>query len=275
MADVTPVRRTSLYFQESGRLTELNAVPGRRVEQGAVLARLDVRDLQHEARLAQIDAETARLVLDNLRLRGALPFDIRLQELALEKQQEMIDYLSARIEGATIRAPYAGVVSSVEVQVGDRVADFATVLEMDDPALLELQMSVDEGDYARIRIGQETRVAAADGSWQPVRIIQLTHRSPAQDATVNHDEYLVHLTLPKKGIDIRENNRVGIQVVVERRQNALVIPLAGLREFQGRTYVRLLEGESRREVDVTVGIRTATQAEIVDGLTEGQLVMVK
>lgn len=48
-----------------------------------------------------------------------------------------------------------------------------------------------------------------------------------------------------------------------------------LREFRERTYVRVLDGEQRREVDVRVGVRTDTQVEILSGLEAGELVIGK
>ena len=54
-----------------------------------------------------------------------------------------------------------------------------------------------------------------------------------------------------------------------------LITSAALREFSGRTYVRVLTDGVRREVDVRTGIHTGTRVEIVDGLEEGELVIGK
>jgi macrolide-specific efflux system membrane fusion protein len=272
-ADLTPVRTTSLYFKESGRVQTLAVEPDQAVVRGAVLAQLDIGDLEHQLRLAELDREIARTTLEKMRGMGSNSLDIRIQDLVLQKHEETIAYLSARAEAATIRAPYDGVVTSVLVQVSDRVADYATVLVMSDPKVMELQMTVTQDQFAEIHRGQEAKVRAGDGSWLPVSIVQTTHRDPARDASVGRDEYLVHLSLPGKGIDFREASRVNAEIVLERKADALVIPLAGLREFQGRTYVRVLEGETRREADVRTGIRTETEVEIVEGLAEGALVI--
>ena len=43
----------------------------------------------------------------------------------------------------------------------------------------------------------------------------------------------------------------------------------------GRTYVRLLDGEARREVDVVVGIEGDRMVEIAEGLAEGDVVILR
>ncbi|UUZ85167.1 hypothetical protein LJK88_17265 [Paenibacillus sp. P26] len=64
-----------------------------------------------------------------------------------------------------------------------------------------------------------------------------------------------------------------IAIVTEHRENVLVIPRAGLRNYMGRDYVQVLEGESRKEVDVEKGIVSATEVEIRKGLSEKQQII--
>jgi hypothetical protein len=46
------------------------------------------------------------------------------------------------------------------------------------------------------------------------------------------------------------------------------------RSYQGRQFVQIVNGETRREVDVQVGLVNQTEVEIVSGLSEGQQVVV-
>ncbi|MNY77606.1 macrolide transporter subunit MacA [compost metagenome] len=62
-------------------------------------------------------------------------------------------------------------------------------------------------------------------------------------------------------------------IILEKRENVLVIPSTGLRQYIGRNYVQVLEGESRKEIDVEKGLVTATEVEIRAGLKEGQKVI--
>jgi hypothetical protein len=54
----------------------------------------------------------------------------------------------------------------------------------------------------------------------------------------------------------------------------LIIPRGALRNYQGRDFVLVVDGETRREVDVQRGLATQTEVEIVKGLNEGQQIVV-
>jgi RND family efflux transporter MFP subunit len=271
-AEVTPVRETALYFRESGRIREVATVAGARVAAGAVLARLDSGGLEHELRLASIDVRIAELELERIEATGGTLFDRSIQELAVARQRENADYLRERLEASTIRAPYDGIVRSVSYAVSDRVADYATVIQLTDPSSLELQMEVSASQLDAVTPGREARVRTAENAWVPSSVIGTTRRAVGEDAA-RRERYLVELSLPRALSGEPPGRMLAAEVILDKRAAALVIPLAGLREFQGRTYVRVLDGDLRREVDVRVGIRTDTQAEILEGLTEGQKVI--
>ncbi|MNP32334.1 hypothetical protein D3C76_1255080 [compost metagenome] len=53
-----------------------------------------------------------------------------------------------------------------------------------------------------------------------------------------------------------------------------MIPRGALRSYGGRNYVQILDGQSRKEVDVEQGIVTQTDVEIRQGLKEGQKIII-
>jgi macrolide-specific efflux system membrane fusion protein len=178
------------------------------------------------------------------------------------------------VERTVIRAPYAGVLSGVRYVVGDMVGEYDTVMEILDPAQLELQMAVSVDEFQLIEAGQKATVEVRRDEWQPAVVTRTVYRVVSRDTASRRDEYVVHLKLLRRPTEPLEmNERLSARVIQAEHPAALAIPPAALREFQGRTYVRVLEGEVRREVDVKVGIRMPTRVEILEGLAEGDLVI--
>lgn len=68
-------------------------------------------------------------------------------------------------------------------------------------------------------------------------------------------------------------NQADITIVTQKRDQVMVIPRAGLRNYMGRDFVQVLDGESRKEIDVEKGIVAATEVEIRKGLSEGQQII--
>ncbi len=66
-----------------------------------------------------------------------------------------------------------------------------------------------------------------------------------------------------------------LEIVHERRENVLVIPLQSLYRESGQHFVYVVEDGRRIRREVVVGLETAIECEIVEGLTEGEDVYVK
>ncbi|MDI9497314.1 MAG: hypothetical protein QM270_02355 [Bacillota bacterium] len=66
-----------------------------------------------------------------------------------------------------------------------------------------------------------------------------------------------------------------LEIVHERREDCLVIPLQSLYRESGQTFVYVVEDGRRIRREVVVGLQTAIECEILEGLTEGEAVHVK
>lgn len=275
VARVQSVRLQELYFQEGGRLAELNVGTGDRVTQGQILARIASGPILHSLRLAELDLEIDRLRASSQRP-GSSSVDRQIRQLELAKRQEAVDFLRRRVEAHTIRAPYDGVITRVNPVVDEIVEGYRTIIEIADPSELELQMDVSGDQFDRMEVGQSAQVEITSGTWASGTVSRLSSRTSGRDSALRREEYVVHLRLDAAdALSLRMGARHAAGVLVDFRQDTLLIPVSALREFQGRTYVRVLEGVQRREVDVKVGVRTATRVEILEGLESGQTVIGK
>jgi len=272
LARVAPTLETDMYFKESGRLAVLNVAPGQRVRKGDLLAQLEIGTLEHQLAQAEVDVEIARLRL--AATQGAPPIEVQLQELALRKAELTVEQLRSRIDAATLRAPHDGVVQSVRGRVGQIINEYTTLLVVADPAAMEIRMEIRRReDVEKLAREQKALVEVSRDNFVPARVVQIT-QDPETVGSIT-PTYFVHIELddPAASRGLRLGDLLTTRIIVREKENALVIPRAALREFMGRRYVRILDGDARREVDVDVGIITPTEVEILAGLSEGDLVI--
>ena len=163
-------KRAVLATRAAGIIEELPVRLGSQVEAGDVIAKL-------EAEGKEAAVETARQLLDQreaeaeaarrLTERGSLPklqLDNALSALAAAKSQ--LEAAQAELDRNILRAPFAGVIDKVDVELGSSVsqgAQVATLLNL-DPILARGEVSerdlgyVSRGDDAEIRLVNGTTV---------------------------------------------------------------------------------------------------------------------
>jgi multidrug efflux pump subunit AcrA (membrane-fusion protein) len=66
---------------------------------------------------------------------------------------------------------------------------------------------------------------------------------------------------------------VRLSIILAQKADALWLPLQVVREFEGRYFVIVQDGDVERRVDVKVGIVDDDRIEVTQGLTEGQVVV--
>jgi UDP-3-O-[3-hydroxymyristoyl] glucosamine N-acyltransferase len=77
--------------------------------------------------------------------------------------------------------------------------------------------------------------------------------------------------LPEK---VKLGSHARITFVQDIRENVIILPRSQINLMSGRRYVNVLEDGVRVEKDVEIGLMTDTEAEIIKGLDEGDLVIV-
>ncbi len=159
---VRPLRRAIVGAKVSGVIEQLPVALGQRVEAGDLLAQLAASDLAARVTQARTQREQARRDLERdtrLAEGGATTEDavrvgrdrVALAEAALHEAETTLGY-------ATLRAPFAGVISRRLVYAGDLATAGQPLVEIEGTDAFEVEVAVPDSLAAALRVGTAVRV---------------------------------------------------------------------------------------------------------------------
>lgn len=138
------------------------------VKKGQLLVQLDDAELNAQTREAEARAELARL---NRSRAEALSADRTLAQSELDRarSEEMaatasLDLLRVRLARTRIESPFAGVLGSRRVAVGDYVTPSNVLTTLDDLSALKVDFQIPERSMDRVRNGSRVQVSARVGN---------------------------------------------------------------------------------------------------------------
>ncbi|MCA9994260.1 MAG: hypothetical protein KDE56_00850, partial [Anaerolineales bacterium] len=94
-----------------------------------------------------------------------------------------------------------------------------------------------------------------------------------QDVAENDSTARIAFANPEDAAQFTAGSRVQVNIFLEERPDALWLPPAALREFNGRQFVVIQQDGGERRVDVVLGIEGDGRIEIVSGVAEGDIVV--
>jgi len=267
-----------LSFAEEGRRVEKVYVKsGDTVRKGQTIAELKTDDLELQALRKDIDVRKKELEILNL-LRdedgtASAQSERSVAARELELLRTELRQLEERLAGSKIVAPFDGTVTSLSVKVGDTAIAYETVAVVSDLNGVIAAAAFASADAAALSVGMEAVVDVNGFGTLKGRIVRLPIEGSASGGALTLDgAVLVKLEGLPDGAAV--GTPLTISVPVQRRENAVAVPPAALRTHAGRTYVQTVDDAgNKREVDVEVGLTTATEVEILKGLEPGMRVV--
>lgn len=178
-----------------------------------------------------------------------------------------------RLKEAAITAPAKGRVLARAVEPGQIVQPGRALLTLALSGPLQLVAQVDERYLEQLVPGQQASVLADAYPTQAFRA-QVLSIAPVVDAQRGAIEVKFSLQAPVPGF-LREDMTVSVEVETARRERALVVPVSALRGDGGAGPAVWVARDGRVEVrPVRPGLRTLAWVEVLDGLKEGEAVLV-
>jgi HlyD family secretion protein len=193
------------------------------------------------------------------------------------------DRAAEDVANATIRAPIRGTVLSRDVEIGSPVssilnlgANATLVMTLGDIAQVFVRGKVDEADIGRVRLGQQARIRVEtfkDKSFNG-RVTQISPMGVEKDNVTNFE---VRVSIDNPGKELKANMTANAEIVLEEHPDSLIVPEAAITyDAQKNAFVDVLAPGSktgRQKTQVKVGVGNGTKIQILEGLKQGDKVV--
>jgi HlyD family secretion protein len=197
-------------------------------------------------------------------------------EAAVERAEE-------ELANATIKAPIRGTVLTRDVEIGSPVssilnlgANASLVMTLGDIQQVFVRGKVDEADIGLVRLGMPARITTESFRDKTFHG-KVTQISPIGIEKDNVTTFEVEVSIDNPGQELKANMTANAEIVLEEHADTLVIPEAAITyDAAKNATVDVADPTAdtgRRRVPVKLGIGNGTKTEVVEGLQQGQRVV--
>ncbi|HID86942.1 MAG TPA: efflux RND transporter periplasmic adaptor subunit [Anaerolineae bacterium] len=192
---------------------------------------------------------------------------VALAEVALEEAK-------ARPAEAQIIAPFAGTVTAIEVREGENVGALVPLITLSDLTTLEIVAQIDEIDVAEVAVGQKAQIRL-DAFPGEELAGTITRVAPAATTERGSTIYQAVVRFERTDLPLRLGMGANLRITTLEKADVLLVPNRAIQPIGRKRVVRVLEGGNVREVEVVTGLSNESETEIVEGLREGEVVLVE
>lgn len=180
----------------------------------------------------------------------------------------------------TITAPTDGVITSLMFAEGMSIGTLDTgsttsnqkVATIEKEGMPIVSVSLSEIDVSKVEIDQKATITL-DSISDKTFTGKVVGVDRIGQTTSGVTQYPAIIQLDSSSAEILPNMTVTANVVIDRKDNALLVPSSAVQTQEGQSFVRVLKNNQPQSVPVETGLVSDTQTEIVSGLAEGDLVV--
>jgi macrolide-specific efflux system membrane fusion protein len=256
------------------------------------MAELDYKDLEQQVKQARDevemaqDADTKSAAEANLlslqKQQKSKELDLLNRKVSIKNLRADLDQLQENMSNSTLVAPIDGVITYMTTKTpDDDIPQGHQIFSITDRSKLYIRYQpLNKAELARQSMGMKVQVGIEDENEQEIlHQGEVVFMDPDdKDRKPVEDVYL------QKGMiwveDLQEKARVGesvsVYITFASKENTLVIPRKAVQKHQGRNYVELLlDGQTKVEKDIVLGMSNVDYVEVLDGLAEGDEIILK
>lgn len=291
LAEIDPVIQLNTLKDAEAQVENLKA---QKLSKQALLKQYELackrqkQMVDHDA-ASRADLESAQAQLDSTRA------DIASLNAQIKKAKIAVDTARANYGYTRIVAPMDGVVISIVTEEGQTVVSAqtaTTILKLADLGTITVKAKISEADVIRVKPGQVVYFTTLGDSdtrhYGILRAIEpgpdttsattssssSTGSSSSTSSTAIYYNGLFEVSNPNRLL--RVDMTAQVSIVLNEAKNALCIPSSALGDKvkDGRYAVKVLQNKKAEIRNVRVGINNNVQVQVLDGLREGDKVII-
>lgn len=270
---LVPDEEVSLSFETSGKITGIFFKEGAHVAQGQLLAKINDAPLQAELRKKQAQL---KLMQDRLFRAQALLAKEAVSKEAFQEAEANLAALRAEIDGVKaqiaqteLRAPFSGIIGLRQVSQGAFATTATTVATLTKTKPLKVEFSVPER-YAGTLTAGTPLTFTAEGDLTPRQA-----KVYASDSRVDPETrtYTIRALYANTDGRLVPGRYVSVNLTTRQYDRTLAVPSEAIVSEMGIDKVFLCRNGKAEAVEISKGLRTDAQVQVLKGLSVGDTVI--
>lgn len=251
------------------------------------------RQLNREGLIAKSmleDAEKAYQVALNkqtvaLRNVAVTRAEVTRAKAQVAQSQAAMERSKEDLRNSTIVSPMDGLVLSRNVEVGDAVSSILVlgseatlVMTLGDVSSVYVLGKVDEADIGKVYLGQPARIVVEsfkDKKYEG----KVTKISPLGVEKDNVTTFEVRASIHNPDGELKANMTANAEIILEEKKNVLIVPESAVTYDKDRkTFLDVADTKAetgKTRVAVKLGISNGVKTELIEGLKEGDQVVLQ
>jgi HlyD family secretion protein len=193
-------------------------------------------------------------------------------ELSVDQAVVALSRARDDLAATDIRASYAGVVLACDLYPGDMVNKGAVLATFADISRVRLWAEIDEYDIGKVREGQVVWITA-DTLGKEVLTSRVERVSPAAVVANNISIFKVSTVIASGEGRLKPGMSADVAILISS-DKGVVVPSSAIETIRNRSYVKVLESGEAKTKRVTAGADDGSNVAILEGLAEGERVVV-
>jgi len=265
-------REVSLAAETSGKIIYVGVEEGSHINRGSLVARLDdgVLLAQLHSATASLDNAAGTLKRYEQAPNGVTQLQLDNARTQLLISQAQIEQLKKQIGQCTISAPFSGVITARNFDLGAVVSPGTPMATLTDISALKLELNVPEKNIARFRNGMPVAVNTdVYPGWSFKGAVGMI----ASKADASHN-YTIKVIVPNSAqYPLKAGMYGNVAVGSASAHQAISIPRSALIGSARKPQVYVVENGIARIRDIETGAGNSTSVEVLKGLHTGEVVV--
>jgi len=232
-----------------------------------------------ESSSASVQSAEAQLAVSQTQVTTA-DSQVRLADAQLETQRASLQLAQATLANTRLTAPFAGILTQRNLDPGAVVSAGSSgtntssvgILLIQDIQTVKVHVDIPERAVDRVTTGQAVRVTvdALKGTVFSGTVARLVHTLDPRSRTMG-----VEVDIPNRDGRLKPGMFARVELVLDTRKQALVVPGEALRLGEGKPAVMVVREGVAQSVPVETGVVDGPWIEVRTGVTEKDKVIVQ
>ncbi|OPA80298.1 hypothetical protein BVG16_06065 [Paenibacillus selenitireducens] len=244
---VSSVNKATVNSSETGKIASIKFKEGQKVKKGETLVTFETEDMTSQIQKSELQIQQKQMDYEDLKKkymdateeeRASMNTQIEQKKLDMQLAQiDLQDLKDKQAKSTVVTSPINGTIVTSAIHVGDQVSPNTVIAEITDYDNLESIVQVDELDVDKVKAGQKVQMTLDALSDQTVegKVTAVSQEGTASNGVASFD-VTVSIT---KNDSIKIGMSLQADIIVQSKENALVVPIEAVHQLGGKSFVQL------------------------------------